>query len=79
MSHTCHWTGCKEEVPPKLWGCRKHWYMLPLHIRNEIWRTYREGQEIDKRPSDEYLDAAEKARKWIEDNYPHPPKEAAVI
>lgn len=29
MSHTCHWPGCTVEVDPKMWGCRRHWFMLP--------------------------------------------------
>lgn len=65
MSHTCHWNDCEVEVPPKMWGCKKHWFMLPLHIRQRIWATYRPGQEIDKQPSEAYLDAAMDARTWI--------------
>jgi hypothetical protein len=35
--------------------CRRHWFALPQKIRDAIWREYREGQEIDKRPSARYL------------------------
>lgn len=68
MSHTCHWPGCKTEVPPKLWGCRDHWFRLPKYIRDNIWATYRSGQEIDKRPSEAYLNVAKQAQEWIEAN-----------
>jgi len=65
MSHTCHWPKCPREVPPKMWGCRDHWFALPKHLRDEIWRTYRPGQENDKQPSPEYLAAAHMVQDWI--------------
>lgn len=65
MSHHCHWPGCKRGVPPKMWGCAKHWYMLPQNLRNEIWRTYTPGQEITKTPSKEYIKAALAVQAWI--------------
>lgn len=63
--HHCHWPGCDREVPPAMWGCKLHWFALPKSIRDEIWRTYRQGQEIDGTPSREYLAAAQAARAWI--------------
>jgi hypothetical protein len=69
MSHHCHWPGCPVEVPPKLWGCKKHWYMLPKYLRDKIWATYRPGQEVTKDPSDAYWDAAMEVREWIEANH----------
>jgi len=63
--HTCHWPGCTRAVPPKLWGCKPHWYALPKPLRDRIWATYRPGQEIDKRPSGDYLAAANAVREWI--------------
>lgn len=65
MEHHCHWPGCTVEVPPKLWGCRKHWFSLPKQLRDEIWATYRPGQEITKDPSEEYLAVAIKVQFWI--------------
>lgn len=59
--HHCHATGCKANVPPSMWGCRKHWFMVPKAIRDRVWATYRPGQENDKRPSVEYLTAARAA------------------
>lgn len=55
MSHTCHAPDCTRPVPARMWGCRQHWFALPLKIRNAIWREYRPGQENDKRPSVRYL------------------------
>lgn len=63
--HTCHWPGCDARVPPKLWGCRLHWYSLPPHLRQKIWQAYRPGQEIDKRPSPEYIEVAKEVQNWI--------------
>jgi hypothetical protein len=65
VSHTCHWPNCGKPVPPKLWGCRKHWFALPKPLRDRIWATYRPGQEIDKRPSSEYVEAAKAVQQWI--------------
>ncbi len=64
MAHLCHWPGCTVAVPPQMWGCRKHWFKLPTWIRRRIWLAYRPGQEKDKRPSAEYLDAARAAQDW---------------
>lgn len=66
MSHKCHWPGCAVEVPPKMWGCKKHWFALPDFIRKKIWKEYVPGQEITKNPSKSYLVAARAAQKWIE-------------
>jgi hypothetical protein len=66
--HTCHWTGCTREVPPSLWGCKAHWFRIPVALRAKIWATYRSGQEIDKRPSQAYLDAAKEVQEWIKTN-----------
>jgi len=64
-AHTCHWPGCAAAVPPAMWGCRKHWFTLPKALRDEIWRTYRPGQEITKTPSEAYLHAAHAVQAWI--------------
>lgn len=65
MTHLCHWPGCQKAVPPSMWGCKVHWFMLPQALRHRIWATYRPGQEIDKRPSPEYVEAAKAVQEWI--------------
>lgn len=65
-NHTCHWPGCKLQVPPALWGCRTHWYTLPQSLRNRIWETYRPRQEITGTPSREYVAVAREVQEWIE-------------
>lgn len=64
--HLCHHPKCDVEVPPDKLACRGHWYSLPEHLRADIWRTYRRGQERDKNPSRDYVDAAIKCREWWE-------------
>ena len=61
MSHKCHALGCEKEVPPKMLMCLSHWRMVPRDLQREIWRTYRLGQEVDKRPSPEYITTQRKA------------------
>lgn len=70
IKHTCHWPGCPVEVPPVMWGCKKHWFTLPKLLRDQIWATYEPGQEITKIPSVEYLNAALAAQQWINERLP---------
>jgi hypothetical protein len=44
-----------------MWGCKRHWFMVPKAIRDRIWATYRPGQCDDKNPSRAYLLAAREA------------------
>jgi hypothetical protein len=74
--HHCHWPGCTAQVPPAMWGCRPHWYSLPLGLRNAIWRTYRPGQEITATPSRDYLAAARAVLAWISANHAPPVSQA---
>jgi len=64
-AHDCHWPGCTAQVPPARWGCRRHWYALPPHLRARIWRTYRPGQERDGRVTADYVEAARAVQDWI--------------
>ncbi len=63
--HTCHWPGCFAQVPPAMWGCKRHWYTLPKELRDRIWQTYRPGQEVSLTPSTDYITAARAAQDWI--------------
>lgn len=57
--HTCHADGCRTPVPPRMFMCRRHWFLVPKPLRDGIWATYRPGQENTKDPSPEYLDIAQ--------------------
>ena len=61
MTHVCHANKCQTQVPPKMFMCKKHWFMVPQKLRDAIWREYRPGQEIRKDPSGAYLDVAHAA------------------
>jgi hypothetical protein len=41
--------------------CSRHWRGVPSELQQAVWRHYRRGQEIDKRPTPEYLAAAKAA------------------
>ena len=62
--HDYHWPGCDKQVPPAMWGCKKHWFTLPAKLRAAIWKHYRPGQEKDLSPSKEYLQVADTVQKW---------------
>src|ERR1700741_1111241 len=64
--HGCHWPGCTEQVPPAMWGCRRHWYKLPLDLRNRVWACYEPGQETTLTPSAAYIRVAGQVLDWIE-------------
>lgn len=59
--HHCHAVGCRVSVPPWKLMCPPHWRQVPGALQRRVWDTYRRGQEIDKRPSPEWLAAATEA------------------
>lgn len=61
MRHTCHAQRCGKAVPPKLLMCLAHWRMVPGELQRAVRASYRPDQEIDKRPSRDYLAAARAA------------------
>ena len=65
MNHHCHAAGCNVSVPPKLFMCRRHWYMLPKSTRDAVWAAYVPGQEIRKDPTAEYLEVTGLAIEWL--------------
>ena len=67
-SHHCHWTGCTKQVPPAMYMCKTHWFMLPTYLRNKVWNAYRPGQEITMTPSADYLAITDEVEKWIMEN-----------
>lgn len=67
MSHHCHAAGCVQTCPPKMFMCRKHWFSLPAHMKSDIWKTYRPGQEDDKSITKAYSKAAQKAIRFLAD------------
>ena len=47
-----------------MWGCKPHWFRLPKRLRDQIWATYRPGQERDRNPSEAYLAVADEVQEW---------------
>lgn len=67
-NHECHWPDCERQVPPAMWGCKTHWFMLPKRLRDAIWDVYVPGQERRMDPSNEYLAVAREVQDWIRAN-----------
>lgn len=55
--HTCHADGCTKPIAPAYLMCPAHWRMVPAEIQRRIWLLYRPGQEVDKRPTGQYMTA----------------------
>lgn len=64
-THRCHARSCTVVVPPSMLMCLKHWRMVPYKLQQNVWKTYRPGQEKTKDPSEAYLDAADAAIKAV--------------
>ena len=60
-THKCHAARCKRMISPAYFMCGTHWSMVPTEIQARIWKHYRKGQERDKNPSKEYLEASRDA------------------
>jgi hypothetical protein len=67
-NHECHWPACEVQVPPAMWGCKRHWFMLPKRLRDKVWDAYVPGQERRMDPSDKYLAVAREVQDWIADH-----------
>lgn len=56
MAHTCQAKRCPVEVPPSMFMCQPHWFMVSPALREAIKGSYRPGRETD-----EYLAVARAA------------------
>lgn len=63
--HTCHARGCDKLVPPSMFMCRRHWFMLPRHMQDEVWEVYVPGQEIRMDPTEEYIEVTTRIIDWL--------------
>lgn len=43
MTHQCPANGCKRNLPEHLLMCKPHWYMVPRHLRSDVWNAYQDG------------------------------------
>lgn len=61
MTHTCHAMRCSARCRPQHLMCARHWRMVPPKLRRRVLTTYRPGQCDDKRPSQDWFEAADAA------------------
>jgi hypothetical protein len=62
MTHKCHAVGCTTACQPEHLMCRRHWFMVPKSLRDEVWRTYQPGQcDLEPHPSEDWHRAADAA------------------
>ncbi len=47
--------GCNRAIAAKFLMCGRHWVMVPPELQTAVYREYRPGQEIDKKPTHDYL------------------------
>jgi hypothetical protein len=40
---SCHAIDCPLQVPVEMLMCRRHWFMVPKPLRDEVWAAYRAG------------------------------------
>lgn len=64
-SHECPAPSCTVQVPRSQLACRNHWYALPIDMRREISRAYRNGEP-------DHLDLVLDAVAYLEARYPVP-------
>ncbi len=39
----CPVPGCGDLIDPSRLMCRRHWYRVPKHLRDQVWATWRSG------------------------------------
>jgi hypothetical protein len=45
----CPVPGCDDQIDQTRLMCRRDWYQVPKRLRDEVWRTWRSGQEANSR------------------------------
>lgn len=58
----CRVSGCTGSHSTDQVCCRSHWFALPLAVRNEIWKLYREEDG-----SDAHRTAVFNALAWLDE------------
>lgn len=71
MKHTCHAHDCAVPVRPEMLMCKKHWYMVPKHLRDDVYKHYRVGQCDDRDPSPAWHEAADLAIAAVAEHEGH--------
>jgi hypothetical protein len=45
----CPVPGCSEQIDPTHLMCRRDWHQVSKRLRDQVWRTWRSGQEANSR------------------------------
>ena len=43
----CPVPGCGDQIDQTRLMCRRHWYQVPKRLRDQVWRSWRSGQEAN--------------------------------
>lgn len=61
-THKCPAPPCQRQVPPAMFACKSHWFLLPKQVRDDIWDAHRAGT------ASEHIAAMAAAVRWYEEN-----------
>lgn len=42
--HACSVSGCGRKIPDHFLMCKKHWYLCPADLREEVWEAWHRYQ-----------------------------------
>lgn len=62
MTHECPGPGCERRVSAMMLACDRHWYQVPRHLRDAVYRAWNDGQGAG---TAEHAFAARAAIKWM--------------
>ena len=69
MLHRCPISVCGVQIPTDRLCCKTHWFMVPAHLRSEVWRTYNQFRDrpgYDPNRIKQLRDAQKKAIEAVE-------------
>ena len=49
LTGRCAVPGCVDQIDPTRLMCRRDWYQVPKRLRDQVWRTWRSGQDASSR------------------------------
>jgi hypothetical protein len=49
QSRGCPVPGCDHLIDPSRLMCRRHWYVVPKQLRDQVWATWRSGEGVFSR------------------------------
>ncbi len=61
-THACAAAPCREACPPAHLMCVRHWRMVPMALRREIWTALRAVRRVPATRAEDYLQAVRALR-----------------